>query len=401
MSENQEKDSRTEIIGESQGLITPKEKNMGIGDGKQIARDTNKHPRFEWLDQFRGIVIVLFIVSAVTWILSGDFTALGNGQYTNVQPPVGPTYMNHGWKWADTPPGWPQMITLIDIGQQIFIFLVGFMQAFSFIRRKTTINEKNAVIHIIRRFLLIMLLSFIEALIGDFDISQWDWFDILWYGTLANIAWASLAAGLVAYKVQEGDKRLLIGSIILLVHAILYAIPALREFRVYYRGDDTLFRMPWNTINHAAIAIIGAAYASWILNVDRTVSETGLQKRVLPVSAIMFALTYLVDFLQPAHHQNCTTALAMMAIGTSGFMVFIFIQFDKYRFRVPGLTAFGKNMLLMFVLSLIVSEAFVPAIEDLAFAHPLYGLILAGICPILIMYAIAKFLEWRNIVVKI
>jgi hypothetical protein len=362
--------------------------------------------RFEWLDQFRGIVIMLFIIAAITWILSGDFTALGSNQYTNVRLPVGPSYLNHGWKWADTPEGWPQMITIIDIGQQIFIFLVGFMQAFSFIRRKTTNSEKDALIHIIRRFFIIMALAFLdEILIGQisdgFDINTWNWYGWFWHGTLGNIAWASLAGGLVAFSVRKADTRFLIGMGILLLHAILYAIPAVVEWRWLYPENQTFFRIPFETIGHVAIAIIGAAFTGWMFDENREVSEPNIRNRILPISTGMFILMYIIDFLQPANHQAVNAALATMAIAASGFMLFIFYQLDKYNFKVPGLSAFGKNMLLMFILSLIVTEAYMPGVKDLAQQNAVYGLILAGIVPVLIMYAIAKFLEWRNWIIKI
>lgn len=31
------------------------------------------HKRYEWLDQFRGMIIIFLIISVITWPLSGNF----------------------------------------------------------------------------------------------------------------------------------------------------------------------------------------------------------------------------------------------------------------------------------------------------------------------------------------
>ena len=99
-------------ISQSKSSIPQDQKPAGLKENaeiklkKPIRLPKEPSPRFEWLDQFRGIVIILFIIAAVTWELSGSFTAIGNDQYINVTLPVGATFLNHGWKWADVPPGW-------------------------------------------------------------------------------------------------------------------------------------------------------------------------------------------------------------------------------------------------------------------------------------------------------
>jgi len=74
------------------------------------------HERWEWLDQFRGMIIIFLIISVITWPLSGDPT-LGS-----TAPPIGSPLLNHGFKYFD---GYPALMTIIDIGQQIFLFTLG------------------------------------------------------------------------------------------------------------------------------------------------------------------------------------------------------------------------------------------------------------------------------------
>jgi len=54
----------------------------------------------------------------------------------------------------------------------------------------------------------------------------------------------------------------------------------------------------------------------------------------------------------------------------------------------------------MFVLSLVVSEAYLPPVMNLIVKNRFYGFLLAGVIPILIMWAIAKILDWLNIKLK-
>ena len=69
------------------------------------------HERWQWLDQFRGLKIIFLIISVISWQLSGDPLNL-------TDRPIGPPLLNHGFQYLD---GYPALITIIDIGQQIFI----------------------------------------------------------------------------------------------------------------------------------------------------------------------------------------------------------------------------------------------------------------------------------------
>ena len=76
--------------------------------------------------------------------------------------PVLAPHLNHGYKYAQYA---RPLITIMDIGQQIFIFLVGFMQGFSIYRRRLKgLEQKLLWLHILKRFGLVILLSIIHGL---------------------------------------------------------------------------------------------------------------------------------------------------------------------------------------------------------------------------------------------
>ena len=169
-----------------------------IEDKKNLKQAKPKKPRFEWLDQFRGLVILLFIVQTVAYLFSGD-------PITGIMPAVAP-HLNHGFKYArfERP-----LITIMDIGQQIFIFLVGFMQGFAILKRKRKNAEmKQLWLHIIKRFLLVIVLSIVHSFGAGhgFDV-----YFIFFNGTMANIAWAGLAAGIAMLYIPKADYRLIVG----------------------------------------------------------------------------------------------------------------------------------------------------------------------------------------------
>ncbi len=430
---------------------------------KEIYR-FEKYPRMDWLDQFRGLVVILLIISAITWELS---LSVSEGL-----PPIGPTYLNHGWKyWHWDQYGWPNIITIIDIGQQIFMFVVGFVAALSFLKRSEKEGESAALKHAIRRFVVLIALGIIDdgiisnmdnlnlnnltvllifigivilglgLIIAAFFIDKnkkgkpvalknllrnapgvillsiifglafgnlfggmkWGWFGIFWHGTLPNLAWGSLSAVLfLKLSKNSPDKRFMIAIFIMIVHFILIAIPGLMEWKWIINGIE-YFKVPYNTINHIAISITGTCTYQWWIQKSEDHQELGIKKRILPVATLSFVLCYLIDFIQPAEHRNVTTALALMAIGTSQFVMFIFYSFERVGFKIPMLSEFGKNLLLMFILLLVVTEVYLKlpflAHEVLA-ANPLWAMIGAGVIPIIILYVIAWILAKNNIIIK-
>lgn len=342
--------------------------------------------RFDWLDQFRGIVIILFIVQTLAWTLNGNPSDLAAGQYPVIAP-----WLNHGWKFASYD-GIPEMITLIDLGQQIFIFLVGFMQGFAILKRKQRAEENLVWKHLAWRFFGIVGLNVLHMIVSG-DINA---YSMIFGGTLAQIAWAGLAAGLAALYIENADKRLLLGLGIMVVHSILFEIPILNDWSA---GS---FRMPYNNINHVAIAIVASAFTLYYFNRDATINEEGIKNRVLPGMFLMFIGAYLVHFVQWAEHTDATTSLSLLAIGTSLLATYVFYKMEQDGFSIPGLSSFGKNLLAIFILEMIIIELiYIPIIVNFIRISFLLDMILVGILPIVLIWIIAYILDWKNIIIKI
>ncbi|MHA1721307.1 MAG: hypothetical protein ACTSWX_13550 [Promethearchaeota archaeon] len=387
---------------ERSDLILESEKRTLGEKLKYWFRIRPKNPRLEWLDQFRGLVVIMLIISTYTWFLSGD---LSKGLI-----PIGSTALNHGWKYSNLEDqGWPTINTIIDIGQQIFIFIVGFVTGFSFKRRMEKEGNKKAWLHTLRRFAILMLLSWLDEGVASngFNFNQYNWYNIFWYGTLGNLAWASISASFAFFIIKKPDHRIIIGFIIMMIHFGLYFIEPLREWQFTSSEGATYFKFPWNTINHIAIAIIGTSYFDYFQKDEKADPSAPIYKqypymkeRVLPLSTLAFVLFYILDFFQYAEHRHCTTALALTAIGTSGFVLFVFLNFEQYGYKIPMLSKMGKNLLFLFIFGLVLN-LITDAFDHLYLQNHIWVAVLViGIGEILIAYLVAWILDRYNIIIK-
>jgi hypothetical protein len=260
---------------------------------------------------------------------------------------------------------------------------------------------KEAWKHGIIRVAILYGLAFLDdGLIGGLIINgEIPWNEVLWYGTLANLAIGSFAAYLAVYLIpKEADKRIIVSIGILIIHAVLYAFP--NVFDQHSPSTGTIV-FPWNALNHAAIAIAGTCFCQWY-KMDPNDPIVGFKRRILPGATIAIIAYYCFDWIQPAEHHDATTSLVLLAIAASGFLIAVFYSFETMNFKVPVLSEMGRNLLLLFILSFIwdlILGQFVH--KDFLIGYPWLTMILIGILPIAVEAGIAIILARRNIIIKI
>ena len=236
------------------------------------------HKRYEWLDQLRGFVVLLLIIATITWELSGD--------WSGKNPILGPTFLNHGFCYYD---GFPAIITVIDLGQQVFMFVLGFVGYLAFKRRLEKESPKAAWKHALVRVAILYVLAFLDDGVLDFFMEgAFGTKDVIYNGTFANLAIGSLAAYIGVYLIKDADKRMLLSLGIMIFHSICYALPYFEHYQVQ---KGLLF--PFSPINHAAIAIAGTSFCQWY-NMSPENPSVGFKKRILPYSSFCFAACYLL-----------------------------------------------------------------------------------------------------------
>jgi len=280
------------------------------------------------------------------------------------------------------------------------MFILGYVGFIAFTSRREKKGVGAAWKHGLIRVAVLYALAFLDdGLIGGLlfgDGIPWD--EVLWYGTLANLAIGSFAAYLFTYLIpKNADKRLFVCIGIMIVHAILYATPIFEHKGL---GGTGTLTFPFNALNHAAIAIAGTCFSQWY-KMDSSDPDVGFKKRILPVATIFIIIFYCLDWIQPAEHHDATTSLAFLAIAASGFLIAVFYGFEKMNFKVPVLSEMGKNMLLLFIIA-FVFDVYVGLLDrDFLIANPILTMILVGVLPIVIEAGIAMLLARKNIVVKI
>ncbi len=193
---------------------------------------------------------------------------------------------------------------------------------------------------------------------------------------------------------------MLIVGLIFLVYSILYAQPELQAWEWVVDGRR-IFAVPWNTINHVAIAIAGTCTYDWYEMYSNSDEKNGWGARILPMGSLLFALAWLIDYIEPAEHYDATTALSMIAIATSQFILFIFYAFQYVDFRITPLTTMGRNLLFSFILTGIW-DPFLKGTFTKAplLANPWLALVIVGVIPIFVQWMVAWILQENNILIK-
>ena len=360
-------------------------------------RKEKLHERWEWLDQFRGLIIILLIISVITWQLTGNIIT-GNPVW------IGPPLLNHGFQYYK---GYPALITVIDIGQQIFMFVLGLGAYLAFSSRREKRGTKAAWRHAGIRVGILYLLAFlVDGLIGgELSGPNNTWNEVLYYGTFANLAIGTFFAYLLVYLIpKSADKRIYIAIGILILHATLYFLPFFKHYGPSI-GDwpPSPWTFPWNAINHAGIAIAGTCFAQWY-KLDPQDPKVGFKKRILPAATISIIAFYCWDWIQPAEHHDATTSLALLAIAASGFLIAVFYGFELLKFKVPVLSEMGRNMLFLFIFAFVFDQLagyLMDTSRDFFAANPLITMLLFGVLPIVVEAGIAMLFARRNWIIKI
>ncbi|MBN2157042.1 MAG: hypothetical protein JW776_13445 [Candidatus Lokiarchaeota archaeon] len=442
---------------ENEKLNSEEVHTEGISKG-QFKRST--HPRYDWLDQFRGMVIVFLVIASLTWELASENFA--------ITPPLGPTWLNHGWEYYDQQ---PVIITIIDLGSQIFMFMLGISLSLSF---KSKVEKKGlhfAWLTVLHRVFSFFWISQVISVDFDFPIFKvialviWvlitvgaavlrnlrkfkdniyrPLFGVVWalssiglwcvqaripkvlgsgyfwsaffLEAPAHLAWGTLFAAVFVFLIKKPDFRIIIAIIIYLGHFIMW------EFKPIINASIQAFwsqwDIPFDMLAMGAIAITATCIWDW-MQMDPNDQIIGFKKRVIPIMLITGLLHFIVDFFQTAEHHGINLSLGLLAIAFSCLLVIVFFSLEFfYKYKIPPLTHIGRNALFLFLFQGIFTLTY-PEIwgDALAFrtqmaslfgvaelTHPLVDLmgLIAFLVPMLIMYLVAWLMDRYHIYIKV
>ncbi|MHA1111945.1 MAG: hypothetical protein ACTSRE_12630 [Promethearchaeota archaeon] len=352
------------------------------------AFESSLHPRYRWLDLLRGVYLLFFFIASLTWMFSADIRAL--------EYPIGPTWLNFGYKYVDF---YPRMITLIDLGSQIFMFILGLSLSISFhskLEKKGVIFAWISVINRVCVFFLIAQVIFSDLLTYNVNdivvLSIWTlgtiisvifrntkfkkrdfrfiigliwslssvilWFfkmdaDIwtIFFGNdLAYLAWGTLFGALGIFLIRNPDYRIIIPICLMGIHFFLWEVYS--EWNIILLSGTSFefsFMVPFKLMGLSAVALTSTCVWDW-MHKDPNDIKLGIKSRVIPLMSITFIGQFVIDFFQTADSDSLNASIVFLGIALSCAFAMLAKAIDSfYKFNIPILTNLGKNALFLFI----------------------------------------------------
>ena len=346
------------------------------------------HPRLDWLDQARGVVILVLIVSMGTAEYAGDLLTGASV--------LGPPMLNHGYDYFE---GTPPIITFVDSGQAMFVFIMGLVGYGAFVSRLRKRGRRSSLLYAARRVILLYAISALDAiLLSSLVDGHPNWPDFFYKGTFAGIALGALAAFVAVSLWPRTGPRMVVGTILILAHAVLFEFP-LFDHRGW--GDDglNLPAFPFMALGMCAMAVMGSCFGQWIHENPDGLDDV-FRRRITPITLWAIIGAYCMDWLQPAAHHDATAALQLQAMAIGGVNIMIFYSLGRLGIRLPVLSALGRNLLLMFLISGIAVAIYMDLLPKASLIpSPFLTVTLIGIFPMVAMRLLAMLLAKRGIMV--
>jgi predicted acyltransferase len=305
--------------------------------------------RLDGIDQFRGFAILLMVLA--------DFLADVNRA---------PAWLKHA----------PDVgYTVIDLIAPLFVVAIGLTFGLSFRRRLARDGARKAYEHAVVRNLALIGLGFLMTLGGNLS------------GVYAStINWGLLqalgAAGLLTLLVIRlpAGWRIGVGLGLLVIYQALLNCCWLDAVRGAPHNG------PWGALSWGALLILATVLADWY-------HDSVLRRTTLPWAALAVLLAGVAtSFLFPVSKARASASYVLVSLGLSTLIFLGFHVLGERGLRVPLLTAWGRNPLLLYLLHGVLLGAFaLPPIPGWYVEAPLW---LAGLQAAAIVAALSWVAWW-------
>ena len=307
--------------------------------------------RLSSLDHFRGLALLLMII--VNSLSAFDV----------------PNWLKHApWDGYRFP----------DLVAPMFLFAMGVAYRISLEKRVSRIGLKRTILHFVRRYVLLFLFGFVGTLIAE---RAFDW------GILQMLGATGLFA--LPFMFVPPSYSVILSLLSLAIYQIALDCLGLRAF---VAGFD-----------------MGGPFAtlSWCFALSFSASSVGVEvkkEHVNPwkflLGGVVIALAgFLSSFLVPLnkHLVSCSYIIFSTGLATTLFSLIYFLV-EVGGFRIGVLDALGKNSLIIFILSSVVST-FVE--EALPASTPVVYPVLITLCTLGGCIALAVVFARRGIYIKL
>jgi predicted acyltransferase len=277
-------------------------------------------------------------------------------------------------------------LTVIDLIAPFFIFAISLTFGLSFNRRCDKDGAFRTYSYFLTRYLAIIGLGAIisagETALGQNPVGI-DW------GVLQAIGMAGLIT-LIVIRLPS-IYRWLIGAVMLVVYQLI-----LDHFLL-----DLTLRSPhgglFGSVDWAAMMILGTALADMFHGEDRA-------RKAFPwASMIVLAAGIAVAFIEPVSKRRVSASYVLITLGVSALLFLLFHwASDIHNWKSRLLLAWGKNPLILYFLHyLLIGVFFLPGISLLYAAAPLWVVLLEMTFLLVVISAVALWMDRQNIIIAL
>jgi predicted acyltransferase len=263
--------------------------------------------RIDSIDQLRGFAILLMVLA--------DYLAR-----------------------AENVPGWLKHahdvgLTVIDLIAPLFIFAIGLTYGLSFHRRLARHGGWQTGVEFVRRYTSLIGMGFLLTLMGNLTgiyPSTVNW------GLLQAIG----AAGLITLLVisLKWPWRLVVGLAVLAAYQVLLDRFWLQDVL------DAIHGGPWAAFAWGSMLILCTVLADFYHDLRRRRLYSWL-------SLLILAAGVGLAFAVPVSKNRVSASYVLIAVGVSALVFGLFHVLDsRWRIRLPVLSEWGKNALLLYLL---------------------------------------------------
>ncbi len=291
--------------------------------------------RLRWIDQARGFVIFLLVLTLVFPPGAWMSTSTLGGAILHF-------FLGHAGA-SDT------YMTFYDVGAPAFIIIIGLAFSLSFRKRMQEGGSKAAVRHVVVRYGAILLLGILFVLVdgeGLIKVSETGLLIVRWDvpPTLGLVGFVTLAF----VYIKDSKKRMLVGYAWMLLYQVLMLTAGLKLY-----AQQSVHGGIFGTIfGFSGMMIVATSVGDYLFFTEHT------DKRKYSFLALFGALNLgiglLISFIPgwEAAKRQVSLSYCLVSLGITMLIGLIFVYFDRVKDKeVAYLQAMGQNPFLAYLLA--------------------------------------------------
>jgi predicted acyltransferase len=316
---------------------------------------TGSRERLDSIDQFRGFAILLMVLA--------DYLA---------RPENVPAWLKHAHDVG---------LTVIDLIAPLFIFAIGLTYGMSFRRRLARSGGWQTGVDFVRRYAALIGIGFLLTLLGDLTgvyPSTVNW------GLLQAIGAAGLLTLLVIWL--RWPWRLLAGLVLLAAYQVLLDRFWLQDVL------DAIHGGPWAAFAWGSMLILSTVLAD--------IYHDATRRRFYPwLSIIILAVGIGLAFAVPVSKNRVSASYVLITVGASALVFGVFHLLDsRWKLRLPLLTEWGKNALLLYLLHGVLIGVFaLPPVPGWYMEAPPWLIALQAAALVAVLSWVGAYLDRRGL----